>query len=185
MSIMHDAASRIARQSAKEHQTFLLISLAVATALLGGMIYFLYSQQDTTIEALKALAEQIKKNDALIATSERIHAEEERVKTLLEDNKGFSIKTYFESLTHDQNMKPEPGWDTETHAIENNDTFDEIVLTAQFKNQTTQSLVAFLGIIEESEIVYIKELTIKKDGPKTIVFELTLATKKRKQFWED
>jgi len=114
-----------------------------------------------------------------------VRAEEERIKALLDDNKGFSIKTFFETLTLDQKLKPELGWDTEVRSIEGNDTFDEIILTATFKKQTTQSLVSLLNVLERSEIVYIKELDIKKEEKKTISFEIILATKKRKQFWED
>ncbi|MDQ5940865.1 MAG: hypothetical protein QG632_591 [Candidatus Dependentiae bacterium] len=185
MNLLDTISDAIAQQHKKQHRIFIAATAAIIAAMLGGIVYFLYAERESNIQLINELKEQSKKNDALMAKSERIKAEEERVQTLLEINKGFNIKTFFETLTSNQKLKAEPGWDTERRDIDGNETFDEIVLAATFKGQTTQSLVSLLGTLENNEIVYIKELEIKKDGKKTISFELTIATKKRKQFWED
>lgn len=185
MNFLDTIADQIARQNNKQHQTFIATILGVALLCLGGIVYFLYTQQAGDITTLTELYDASKKYDALIMKNEKIKAEEERIKALLEENKGFSIKTFFETLTREQKLTAEAGWDTEIRGIEGNDTFDEVVLSATFKNQTTQSLVALLGVLDTNEIVYIKELEIKKEAKKTISFTITIATKKRKQFWED
>jgi hypothetical protein len=185
MSFLESIANTITHQSSKQHQLFLATVIGTVLVGLSGIIYFLYMQRDADVATLIDLQEASKKNNTLIAKSDKIKAEEERIKALLEENKGFSIKTFFETLTREQKLTAEAGWDTEIRSIEGNDTFDEIVLSATFKNQTTQALVALLGVLDNNEIVYIKELEIKKEAKKTIAFTLTIATKKRKQFWED
>jgi hypothetical protein len=185
MNFLETIAATIAAQNNKQHVLFISFALGGMTLLMGGCLAYLYMQRAHDIETITQIQEQIKKNEILIIQSERVKAEEERIKALLDENKGFSIKTFFETLTSDQKLKPELGWDTEVRSIEGNDTFDEIILTATFKKQTTQALVSLLNVLERSEIVYIKELDIKKEEKKTITFELILATKKRKQFWED
>jgi len=185
MNFLDTITQTISRHNTKQHQFFLAAVMGTAVAVLVGIIYFLYTQRATDIETLLSLQEASQKNNVLIMKSDRIKLEEDRIKGLLEENKGFSIKTFFETLTLEQKLTPEPGWDTEIRSIEGNDTFDEIVLNATFKNQTTQKLVTLLTVLDNNEIVYIKELEIKKEPKKVITFTLTIATKKRKQFWED
>jgi ATP-dependent Lon protease len=185
MNFLETIATHIASQNTKQQQIFIAAVLCSIALLIGGSLTYLYMQRASDIETIIQIQEQIKKNELLMAQSERIKAEEERIKELLDENKGFSIKTFFETLMLDQKLKPELGWETEVRSIEGNDTFDEIILTAQFKKQTTQSLIALLNVLERNEIVYIKELDIKKEEKKTISFEIILATKKRKQFWEE
>ncbi len=185
MSFLETIIQTITQQTSKQHQVFLISVMSVAFASIGGIIYFLYTQRATDVATLIALQEVSQKNNVLIGKSEKVRAEAERISGLLEENKGFSIKTFFESLTQEQKLKPEQGWGTEIRSIEGNDTFDEIILNATFKNQTTQALVGLLGVLDNNEIVYLKEVEIKKETPKTITFVLTIATKKRKQFWED
>ena len=185
MNFLESLSQTIAHQNQKQHHIFLGIFLGSIVGLAGGIIVYTYMQRDADCATITLCQEQTKKNDMLIAHSNRIKAEEERIQALLDENKGFSIKTFFETLILDQKLTPEPGWDTEARSIEGNETFDEIILTALFKNQTTQSLVTLLHVLETHEIVYIKELEIKKEAKKTISFEIIIATKKRKQFWED
>jgi hypothetical protein len=185
MNFLETLASSIASYNKKQQLIFIAATLGCVAVLIAGSLTYLAIQRAADIETITHIQECIKKNDILLMQSERVRAEEERIKALLDDNKGFSIKTFFETLTLDQKLKPELGWDTEVRSIEGNDTFDEIILTATFKKQTTQSLVSLLNVLERSEIVYIKELDIKKEEKKTISFEIILATKKRKQFWED
>jgi len=185
MNFFDVLATTLAEQNKKQHKLFLLASLGIIVALSISGLYYLHMQRGSDIEELVALQELSKKNDGLMMKSERIQLEADRIQTLLESNKGFSIKTFFEGLTQEQKMKPEAGWETETRSIEGNDTFDEILLPATFKGQTTQSLVSLLAALENHELVYIKELEIKKESAKTISFQITIATKKRKQIWED
>lgn len=185
MNFFESLIESVSQQTKEQHKLFVASLLIGAFVSCAGLLYYFYMRRAADIATIQTLQEQSRKNDVLLNKSRAIQAEADRVQALLENNQGFSIKTFFESLTQEQKLKPEPGWETETHSIEGNDTFDEIALPASFKNQTTQTLVSLLGALEHHEIVYIKELEIKKEGPKNIGFQLTIATKKRKQIWED
>ena len=185
MNFFETIAETIAHQSKQRHKVLVTSVLGGVFMVCGALLYFFYTHREADVQTITSLQEQSKKNDALISKSACIQAEADRIQALLESNQGFSIKTFFESLMQEQKLKPEPGWETETHSIEGNDTFDEIALPASFKGQTTQTLVNLLGALEHNNIVYIKELEIKKEGAKNISFQLTIATKKRKQIWED
>lgn len=160
------------------------IFLACITLVTGGIVYLIETKRNTEIANLKELSELSQKSAKVIRESEKIKLEEERVRALLDDNKNFSIKTYFEQFCRAHEITPEAGWDTETRSIDGNDMFDEILLPAVFKNQTMEHLVTILNDLDENEIVYIKELEIK-NAEQNITFTLTIATKKQKGFWED
>lgn len=169
----------------KKFNLYLGIFLGVTALMAGGVIYWLHQKRSAQIKELTTLHEQTQKIDRIVENSEHVQAEEERVQNLLEENKGFSIKTYFEQFCSEHNVTAEQGWDTESRSLEGNEAFDEVILSATFKNQTTQSLVTILTSLNYNEIVYIKELEVKNEGSRKISFTLTIATKKRKQFWED
>jgi len=185
MEMFDKTVSYILSLDRKHFQQYLLVSLAGFGLLCGGIIYWSHSTRNKKIDLLNQIHEQAHKNDKVLRASQKIKAEETRIQQLLEDNKEFNIKSYFEQFCQQHRITPESGWDTETLSIDGNDTFDEILLPATFKQQTTQVLVTLLNSIDKNEIVYIKELEVKRDKQKTITFTLTIATKKRKLFWED
>lgn len=159
--------------------------LGCIAALSCALLYWLYSTRAAQIVAWNKLNDQVERVQRLAEKHDRISREEDRIQGMLEENKGFSIKTFFEKFCSEHGVTAESGWDTEQRSLEGNDSFDEVILNATFKNQTTQSLVTLVGSINNTEIVYIKNIEIKNDGNRSISFNLTIATKKRKQFWED
>jgi hypothetical protein len=185
MQFLISIAHSLALFDRKKRTLFIVGVISAALALLGGLVGFLYYQKQNQIATIKALYAQVKKNDALITRHEKVEDEQARVLQLLEDNKGFTLKTFFEQLCQDQKINPEEGWETESRSVPGNETFDEILLKASFKGQTTQKLIQFIQAIENKEIVYLKEVDITKDGAKKIKFSVVLATKKRKQFWDN
>ncbi len=96
----------------------------------------------------------------------------------MEKNKDFSLNQYFETFYKAQAIKPEDGWSSSTTIL--NAQFDEVELPATFKGQTTQKLVSILQEIEKQEIVYVKDLKVRADKNKTIVFDIVLATLRKK-----
>ena len=185
MEFFDNAAQHIITQNSKTMRTYLLVGLSLMFLAASGIVYFVYARRNAAIETLERLYQQAKNNDHIVAEHAKIKKEEERIQTLLENNKGFSIKSFFEQFCSEHNVTPEQGWDTEVRSIEGNEQFDEIVLPASFKKQSTQALVTLLNSLDANEIVYIKELDIKKEEKNSISFNLTIATKKQKRFWQD
>jgi len=75
-------------------------------------------------------------------------------------------------------MTPEAGWAPKEEHI--SDVFDEIILTATFKNVTSDKVVKSLNMLNKEEIVYIKDFHAKNNSNKTITISVTIATKRYK-----
>ncbi|MGD1997855.1 MAG: hypothetical protein PVJ92_02985 [Candidatus Dependentiae bacterium] len=185
MDIQEKVISHILSLDSKRFQQYLGVLLGIVFAGCVGTVYLFYTSRAAKIEQLTQLYDQVRKNDKIVVESDKIKAEEERIQDILSDNKGFNIKTFFETFYRQHNVQPEGDWDTEVRSIEGNDTFDEVLLPVTFKKQTTQNMVLLLSALDKHEIVYIKELEIERGEGKVITVNLTIATKKRKQFWEE
>lgn len=185
MNILDNLITRTLSLESKSLLRAILFMLGATAALGCVLIYFFHTARSSRIEKLSQLHEQSRKNDKIVSDSNKIKAEEERIQTMLNENKGFNIKTFVEQFCAEQKLKPEAEWTTETRSIEGNETFDEVLLPVTFKNQTTQALVTMLSGLDKQEMIYIKELIVQKEDKKKITITLTIATQKRKQFWED
>lgn len=185
MEFLTQLITTISGLDRKKLHLYLGVTLGGISLCTFGLWYTLHTRRNTQIEALKQLHDQSQKNDLIIRKSEHIKKEEDRVQLLLDENRGFSIKTFFEEFCREHGLQAEAGWGSETRSIEGSETFDEVLLSTTFTKQTTQSLVALLSSLDNNEIVYIKELEVKREGASHIGCNLTIATKKRKQFWDE
>ena len=169
----------------KEFQQYMIAILAGITLICCGTIYVTYSRSKGHIITIKQLKKLEQKSYMILSDNQKIQLEEDRIQKLIEQNKEFSIKTYFEKFTREHNAAPEANWDTTVNPIEGNDKFDEVVLPATFKKQTTKTLVTLLDALDKNEIVYLKEVAITHEEGQKISFTLTIATKKPKRQIEE
>lgn len=160
------------------YDRYLVIVLASLGVLIGGGVYFIYSTCNNLHTEITKLQNSKKKTRKLLIDFADIDAEETRLRTVLEQNKNFNLKIYFEQFCKDFGFSAVPNWDTTTTAI--NPQVDEIALSASFKGLTTESLVRMLQGFDKTEIVFIKNLHIKGEKDKKITCEITLATVKTK-----
>ena len=166
----------------KDFEKYLISFLLSILILLGSTIYYIYNKNYNLILEIKKLKELVIKTTNIIKDNVKIEQKEKQQQQLLEQNKDFSIKTYFEQFCKEKNVIPELNWgDTITREIEGSDKFDEVLLTATFKNQTTQIVLKILDSLEKNKLVYTKELTITNENNKKITFEITIATIKYKK----
>ncbi len=184
MEFLGNAAEYILSLDSRQFMQHIGVFLGFCLLSGGGAVYYIYTLRSGYIEELKQLHVTTVKSRKIISDYEIVQNEEERVRGLLDDNKTFNMKSYFEQFCKQNNINPEFGWDTDSRSIEGNDAFDEIILQAQFNNQTTEKLVSVLNNLDKNEIVYTKELEILREE-KTISFTLTIATRKHKRFWDE
>jgi len=167
----------------KKFQRYMLIALLGIALLVGGIMYFIYDKKSDLINQIKQLNALSTKALTVIDDNRKMAQDEMRFQEIIARNKEFTIKGFFEQFCKDQDITPEAGWgDVSSEAI--SDKLDEIVLKATFKNQTTEKLIQILNVLDQKEILYIKELVIKTEAPGKITFDLTLATKKYKSIIE-
>ena len=164
--------------SKKQFERYILFFLLGVVIVICGMIYFIYEKKDSlrvSIGRLYTLSNQVSE---VVEKNKKIMTTELKLKNALEKKRDFTIKGFFESFCKEQNINPDPGWDTRTESI--NDRFDEVCLPAEFKGYTTERLVQLLSVLDKEEIVYVKEVIIKADRDRKINFTLTLATNQLK-----
>lgn len=179
MKLFEKIISYLQGLTKKESERLLVIVLATTALVMGGIIYFIYQTSDSLVASIKRLEKLANKATIVLHDYEKIQSEENRVISMLERQKDFNIKIYFEQFCKEQNITPATEWDTYTESI--NPKFDEIRLSASFKDQTTQKLVKILEELDKREIIYIKNLSMKTEKEKQrIAFDITIATKKSK-----
>jgi hypothetical protein len=117
----------------------------------------------------------------MFAEYERLQQKEDQLQNLLKQYKEFNMNTFFEQFYKEQNMTPEANWGTVPVPIEGNENFDEVILNATFKNQTTEKLTKMLDALDKKENVYIKDLVIRNTFNKKIDFDISLASMRYKR----
>ena len=183
MKTLINLANYIQSLSKKDFEKYLIIFLCCTAILAGGAVYYVYNTSSNLVKEIKNLEKLANETIEIINKNAKLNLEEDKLKELLNKNMGFNIKTYFEQFIKEQSITPEPNWgdNTFTQPVEGNDKFDEVVLTATFKNQTMQQLTKILEELKKNEMVYIKQLLIKNQDNKKIEYTLTLAAKKYKK----
>lgn len=164
----------------KNFDRYLILFLSGILVSTSFITYYVYSQSASLVIDLKKLEELVNKTTHIISENEKLQQKETQLQQRLEQYKEFDIRTSFEKFYIEQKLNPEPDWggNVVQQPLEGNEKFDEVVLSATFKNLTTQTLVNLLSALDKQEIIYIKALTIKNESNKNITINITLATKK-------
>ena len=162
----------------KQIQQYFLVFFIVMGGGVSGLIYFVHSKSVGLLQEIKRLESLANKATNVLEENQKMELEEQRVQALLDADRAFNIKSYFEGFCQAHGL-PSQGWG-ETRNEELNDKFDEISLTASFKGQTTEKLVSILADFYKKEIIYIKSLNVKQEPDKKISFSVTIATKSLK-----
>ncbi|MBM3892805.1 hypothetical protein FJ365_00190 [Candidatus Dependentiae bacterium] len=158
---------------------FHVLGFFTAIVLLAGLfLYYLAESKNDLIVRLQALNKLATKGCHIIDIHRRIVKDEQRLKQVLEQKRGFVLQAFFEQICRDLSMTPEAGWAPKEEHI--SDVFDEIILTATFKNVTSDKVVKSLNMLNKEEIVYIKDFHAKNNSNKTITISVTIATKRYK-----
>jgi len=184
MKIFNTVTTYVINLSEKDFKNYLIGVLAGITSVTLLSFYFIYARSSKKVKNIRQLHSLVAKSTATLSQNEAIQWEEDRIQELLSQNKDFNIKSYFEQFCREHHIVPEANWDTIVNPLEGNEKFEEVILAATFKNETTKTLVTLLDALDKNEIVYLSELVIKKQEDK-ISFDLVIATKKLKRVLEE
>ena len=172
-------AEKIQGLSKKELQKYTAIFLGVVFCVILGTTYYVYTKSNEYVHKMKITRTLAAKARTLIDELEKIQAKEEQILALFSQSKDFNLNSFFETFCKNQGIKPEDGWGRSTKVLAN-PQFDEDVLTATFKGQTTQKLVKILEELDKQKLVYLKNLQVKSEKSKQIIFDITIATLRAK-----
>jgi hypothetical protein len=162
----------------KQFQKYVIVALGCAAVIIGSLIYYVHNHTASLIDKMKSIERAANKSAQLILDAQKLKEQEDHIQKILDKYQNFDIQGDFEQFCKEQNIVPEPGWASSVETI--NAKFNEEVLAATFKNQTTQKLVTYLEALEKKEIIYIKGLSVKNEKDKKISFDISIATKKRR-----
>jgi regulator of replication initiation timing len=178
MKIIYNLTNYIEKMSKKDFDKNLKLVIGLIFFLAIGLSYFFYTQNSDLITRIKDTDKLKIKIQNIITKYDKIKIEEDRLKKLLDEDPNFNIRKFFEEFYTQQGITPEPNWDNEERL--DFDKFEEIKISATFKNQTTQKLVSIIEELNKKGIVYLKGLKIENQGNSKITFYIDLATKKLK-----
>lgn len=179
--LFNEIIAYIQKLNKKEFEKNLKIFLGAISIITFGGIYYIYAEKRNLINKIKKTQKLTFKTSNIIKTYEKMQQEEKKTQKLLEREKDFNIKTYFEKFYSKQQITPEGNWEAITQELPSSDKFDEVIISATFNHQTTKKLIDILKALNEKDIIYIKELIIKSESNKKINFDITIATKKFKR----
>jgi len=183
MKVFDTLANYIQNINKRDFEKYLILFL-LGIALLGILsVYQIYRKSSSLIQQIKNTEKLAQKSVTMFNEYEKLQQKEAQLQELLKQNREFNINSFFEKFYKEQNMIPEPNWNPIEIPVEGNENFDEVVLTAVFKKQTTEKLVNMLNALDkkEKDIVYVKELVIRNNLNKTIDFEISLASMKSRR----
>lgn len=184
MNTFEKIGAYIARFDKKKLDLFIIVTISLLSLIAAGGFYFINLTRNKVLTRIEELQKIALENKELLIKYEAVSEEEQRIQNLLQENKNFNIKSFFEQFCRQHTLNPEPNWETETYQINDNETFEEIRLSAFFPNQTTEKLVSVLSVLDKNPLVYLKNVEITQQKQNTISFALTLATTKHKSLWE-
>ncbi|MBD3273293.1 hypothetical protein GF385_03010 [Candidatus Dependentiae bacterium] len=181
MKIINNIIKYIQKLNKKDLEKNLILILVIIAFSSLGITYFIYTKSNSLIQKIKSTKKLTFKTQNIIETHLKMQKEEEKLQKILEKEGDFNIQTYFEKFCASLNITPEGNWETLTQELPGSDKFDEVSLNATFKNQTTKKLIEILEELNKKDIVYIKELIIKNENNKKIMFDIIIANKKLKK----
>lgn len=185
MKIIETIAIYLKKTNKKDFEKMIFMfvfSLGIISFL---SIYIIYNESSNIVRRIKKLEKLVNRSNYVISENKIIEIEKKRLMEILNRNKDFSINSFFEQFCQQHGISAQPNWSPITIPVEGNDKFEEIVLTSVFKNQTTENLIKIVEALDKNEMVYIKDLTIRKSENNKINYQITMATIKTKRFLEE
>ncbi|MCK4265024.1 hypothetical protein KAW80_01550 [Candidatus Babeliales bacterium] len=181
MKITEDILDYILSLERSTFNKYLIYFLASILLILGISIYLIHSKGKSLIKQIQTTRKLAQDADLKMKEYKEIQEKKNHILEILDKEKNFEIKGFFESFYKEHKVKPEPRWDTISSPILGNELLKEVSLPVRFKNLTTQKLTEILINLEKKEIVYVKNLKINKNKEnRTIDLEITLGALNKK-----
>ncbi len=144
------------------------------------IIGYYYSATSNLKSNLQSLYKTQQECKLLLEKVKTIEQQKESVDAVLNTEKSFKIKNYFEELLRSLNLTPNQKRDaevTEEEILKNQ--YSEIKLSAQLQGISMKQLCQLLETLEKKERLYTKDLIITKGRGPTIDVAITIGTLKQ------
>lgn len=174
LSQLQDIALPLERSEFYRNTAIFLGALALLTS---GIIYYHHSKTSELRQSLQKMYKTQQEAKILLERLKLVQKQSDDINTLLEEDKGFKIKNYFDEVVNRNNLSSKQIKEAEVSENILQKLYTEVQLIAQFRGISTRQLCELLQAIEQKTRIYTKELSInKKNGSLDVV--LTIATLK-------
>lgn len=136
----------------------------------------------TTVSALKNQLTKTKRQQEeirmLLGQFTQLQEESKKVNTVLDEEKNFKIKNFYESVLQQQNIQNLQLKEAEIQEENLRSRYIEIKLTSQLQQLSTEQLCNLLEALEKKARIYIKDLTVTKTRNNNLDIVLVIGTLK-------
>lgn len=144
--------------------------------LMLGITYYYFSKTSELQSSLKKINRNRERVRLILQEHKAVQKQRTEVNTMLNEEKNFKIKNFFDGIVQQHQLKLQQTKETEISEEVLQKKYTEVKLTAQFKQISTQQLCELLNSVEQKARVYTKELTITKTRGASLDVLLTIAT---------
>jgi hypothetical protein len=143
----------------------------------GGIMYYHHTETTALRISLQKIYKTQQEAKTILEKQKVVTKQREEVNTVLEEDKNFKLKSFFDEITGRLGLSSYQVKEAEVSDDILQKLYTEIKINVQFKGISTKQLCELLQAIEQKARVYTKELTINKKNDSLDV-TLTIATLK-------
>lgn len=151
--------------------------LGTLTLLTVGIMYYHHSKTSELRSALQKMYKTQQEAKVILERLKLVNKQSEDINTVLEEDKNFKIKSFYDDLVAKNGLTSYQGKEAEVSEDILQKLYTEIKLTAQLRGISTKQLCELLQAIEQKTRIYTKELSITKRSDSLDII-LTIATLK-------
>jgi hypothetical protein len=178
MNFLSTTYSRIMSLEKKLFYRGVITFFGTIILLIGAMLAYYY----TTVYSLKSQLVKTKRQQEeirlLLGQFTQLQEESKKVNDVLEEEKNFKIKSFYESILQQQNLQNSQLKEAEIQEENLRSRYIEIKLTSHLQQLSTEQLCTLLETLEKKARIYIKDLSIVKIRNNNLDVVLVIGTLK-------
>lgn len=178
MSFFSNLYTRIMSFEKKLFYQGVIVFFGALVAIIVGMLIYYY----TTIYGLKSQLTKTKRQQEeirlLLGQFTQLQEESKNVNAVLEEEKNFKIKNFYDSLLQQQNLQGSQLKEAEIQEENLRNRYTEMKLISQLHQLSTEQLCNLLDALEKKARIYVKDLSITKTRNNNLDVVLVIGTLK-------
>lgn len=177
MAILERVRDFIASLESNEFNRNATLLIACNMLLIVGMSWYYHSKTSALQLSLREVYRKENEAKNLLERFKEVKKQSEEVNALLEKEKNFKIKNFFDDTVKKLNLSQfQKGESKISEETVLNKRYTEVTMQVQFQGINTKQLCDLLQAIEQKSRIYTKELAVTKMKGASLAIALTIAT---------
>lgn len=182
MEFINQIHDFITQRSQKEIYRLLGIAATIIVLMLAGLTYYHFNRMSRLRKEMDVVNRARKETQKLLSRYTAVQKQRQEINAVLEKDRAFKIKEYFNALISDQNINQQNVKQIDVSQPQDlRNGYFEIRLDAAITNLSMKKLTELLYVLEKNQRIYIKELQITKTQQQAIDATVTIATLQPKE----